>query len=182
MWEPAGVRRAGGVAARVIAALVLVALSAPSVHAQDGFEIAGEVDGLYPGAEATLEARVTNPHPFAILVTSTTASALDANPACPASMIEIGDLVAAVVIPPGGTGSVPLDVRMSAGAPDACQGATWPLEFTGTAVGTPTSGLPGTSVLDPRNPATLLAIGAVLLVGAVIAGGRDRRRRRPRAP
>jgi hypothetical protein len=182
MQQPDGVRRAGGVATCVIAALVLVGLSAPSVRAQDGFEIAGEVDGLYPGADATLEARVSNPHPFAIRVISTTASALDASPACPASMIEIGDLTAAVVIPPGGSGSVPLDVRLSAGAPDDCQGATWPLEFTGTAVGTPTSGLPGTSMLDPRTPATLLAIGAVLLVGALIAGSRDRRRRRTRAP
>jgi hypothetical protein len=182
MREPGGVRHAGGVAACVIAALVLLGLSTPLVHAQDGFQIAGEVDGLYPGADATLEVRLTNPHPFAIRVISTTVTVLDAGSACPASMLEIGDLQSAVVVPPGGTGSVPLDVRMSAQASDACQGATWPLVFTGTAVGTPTTGLPGTSMLDPRSPATLLAIGAALLVVALIAGGHDRRRRRTRAP
>jgi hypothetical protein len=182
MQEPDGVRRAGGVAACVIAALALVGLSAPSVHAQDGFQITGEVDGLHPGAGATLEARVSNPHPFAIRVISTSATVLDANPGCPASMLEIGDLTAAVLVPPGATATVPLDVRMRVGAPDACQGATWPLEFNGTAVGTPTSGLPGTSMIDPRDPATLVAIAAALLAAALVAIGRSRRRHRRTAP
>jgi hypothetical protein len=155
---------------------------APSAHAQDGFSIAGEVDGLYPGANATLEARVTNPHPFVIRVISTSATVFDASPACPASMLEIGDSEAIVEVPPGGTGTVPLDVRMSRDAPDACQGATWPLEFTGIAVGTDTGGLPGTSMIEPHGPALLVAIGAAVMVGALIAAGRDRRRRRARAP
>ena len=188
MQEPGGVSRAGGisraggVAACVIAALVLVGLSASSVHAQDAFTIAGEVDGLYPGADTTLNARVSNPHPFAIRVISTTVTVLDASPACPASMLQIGDSQASVVVPPGGSGTVPLDVQMSRGAPDACQGATWPLEFTGTAAGTPTSGLPETSMLDPRGPVALVAMMAVLLVGVLIVGGRERRRRGRRAP
>lgn len=165
-----------------MAALVLIGLSAASVHAQDGFEIAGEVGGLFPGADTTLDAVVTNPHPFAIRVISTTVTVLDASQACPASMLEIGDSDATVEVPPGGTATVPLDVRMSLDAPDACQGATWPLRFTGTAVGTPTSGLPGTSMIDPRSPAVLAAIGAVLLVGALIVRGRDRRRHRRIAP
>jgi hypothetical protein len=106
---------------------------------------------------------------------------LDASPACPASVLEISDSQASVVVAPGGTATVPLDVRMSRGASDACQGATWPLEFTGTAVGTPTSGLPETSMIDPRGPVALVALGAALLVGMLIAGGRDRRWRGRRA-
>jgi hypothetical protein len=180
--EPGGIRRFADVAACVVAALVLVGLSASAVHAADTFEIAGEVDGLYPGADTTLDARVTNPHPFGIRVISTTVTVFDASLGCPASMLEIDDSQATAEVPAGGTGTVPLDVRMSRGAPDACQGATWPLAFAGTAVGTPTIGLPGTSMLGPQSPVVLAAIGAVLLVGALIAGGRDRRRRRPRAP
>jgi hypothetical protein len=61
MRKPGGVGLPGDVVASLIAALVLVGLGAPSVHAQDGYEIAGEVDGLYPGAQTTLEARVANP-------------------------------------------------------------------------------------------------------------------------
>jgi hypothetical protein len=179
---PRSVRRAGGIAACVIVAVVLIGLSAPSVHAQGGFEIAGEVDGLFPGADMTLDAEVTNPYPFAIRVISTTVTVLDASPACPASMLEIGDSHATVEVPPGGTGTVPLDVRMSLNAPDACQGATWPLEFTGTAVGTATSGLPGTSVIDPRDLAALVVIGAAMLAAGIVAISRDRRRYRRRTP
>lgn len=173
--------RFGSIAACVIAALVLVGLSAGSVHAEETFELSGEVDGLYPGADTTLDAVVTNPYRFAIRVISTTVTVLDASPACPASMLEIGDSREAVEVPPGGTRTVPLAVRMSLRAPDACQGATWPLEFSGTAVGTATTGLPETSMIDPRHPMVLAAIGAVVLIGALIAGGRSGRLHRPRA-
>ncbi|MBA2634984.1 MAG: hypothetical protein H0U86_18630 [Chloroflexi bacterium] len=177
-----GVRRLGGVAACVVGTLVVVGLSAPSVRGQDGYTIAGEIDGLFPGADATLDARVTNPHPFTIRVISTSVTVLDANPACPASMLAIGDSRASFDVPPGGTGTVPLAVRMSLGAPDACQGATWPLEFTGTAVGMATSGLPSTSMIVAGGMALVVIIGTALLAGGLLAAGRHRRRHRPRAP
>lgn len=176
MQEPGGIGRIGDVAACVVAALLLAALNASSVHAQDGYQIAGEVDGLYPGAVATLDSRVTNPHPFPIRVVSTTVTVFDASSECPASMLEIGDSQATVEVPPLGMGTVPLDVRMSLSASDACQGATWPLMFTGTAVGTATSPLPTTSVLDRPSLAALVAVGAALLGAALIVVGRDRRR------
>lgn len=176
-----GPHRVRGVAAWIVASLVLVGLSAPPVAAQDGYTIVGEVDGLFPGADTTLDARVTNPHPFTIRVVSTNVTVLDANPACPASMLEIGDSRATFDVPPGGTGTVPMAVRMSLGAPDACQGATWPLEFTGTAVGTPTSGMPGTSMIVAGGTAAMAIIGAALVAGALIAAGR-RRSHRPRTP
>jgi LPXTG-motif cell wall-anchored protein len=174
-----GVRRAGGVAASLIAAFALASLGAPPAHARDEFEIAGEVDGLYPGAETTLDAVVTNPYPFAIRIMSTSAMVLDAGAACPASMLEVGDAQATVDVPAGATGIVPLPVRMDMSAPDACQGATWPLMFTGTAVRTDVGGLPGTNVLDPERQAALALIGSVLLVGGLLVA--RRRRRRPAA-
>lgn len=182
MQEPGGARRASGVAASVLAALILVGVSASSAHAQDGFAIAGEVDGLFPGADVTLDAQVTNPHPFAILVIAASATVLDATAGCPASMLEIGASQATVEVPAGGTGVVPLEVRMSLGAPDACQGVTWPLEFSGTAIGSQTSELPGTSMFDPQRLPALVAVGAALLAGALVAGGRARPRRGRRAP
>lgn len=175
MWKHGGVRRPGGVAAGLIAALVLVGLGAPSAHAQDGYEIAGEVDGLYPGAEATLDARVTNPYPFAIRVIATGGTVLDASQACPASMIEIAASQATVEVPAGETATVQLHVRMSRNAPDACQGATWPLAFTGTAVETGTSSLPGTSVLGSDGQGVLALIGVALVAGGLTFAGRRRR-------
>ena len=188
MPERRDVRRAGGIAACVVVALILAGLGAPSVHAQDGFVIAGEVDGLFPGAETTLDARLTNPHPFPIRVISTSVIVLDASPGCPASMLQIGDSQMTIVVPAGGTGTVPLHVRMSRSAPDACQGATWPLEFTGTAVGmapgTPpdtSMGEPWPSMPDPRSLAALFAIGAAITLAGLLVLGRDRRRRDERA-
>jgi hypothetical protein len=180
MQGPGGVRGAGAVVACVIAALSLVGLGAPSASAHDEFEIAGEVDGLYPGAETTLDALVTNPYPFAIQVISASATVGDASSACPASMLEVGDAQTTVEVPATSTGSVPLRVRMHASAPDACQGATWPLLFTATAVRTGVSGLPGTDVRDPERQAALALIGSLLLVaGFMLARRRRGHRSRP---
>jgi hypothetical protein len=158
--------------------LAVMAIPTPVVRAADRFAIAGEVDGLYPGATATLDARLTNPYPFAIRVISATATAQDASVACPASMLVIGDAQAEVEIPARASGSVPLAVRMVRSAPDACQGAIWPLEFTGTAVGPDTTELPGTSMLHPRNLPVLLAIGAALIGAGLVALGRRHHRAR----
>jgi hypothetical protein len=179
--DPTGFRSVGGVVAHAVAMLVLAACLAPAVRAADEFAISGKVDGLFPGANATLYARVTNPYPFTIRVVSTTATVHDASAACQASMLEIGDLTATVEISPGGEGTVPLDVRMDLAAPDACQGATWPLEFSGTAVGAAPSGLPGTSVIGPTGVAGLVAIGAVLVAVGLLALVRKRLHRPRRA-
>ena len=175
-----GVRRVSCLAACVVGTLLLVAPTAPSVGAQNGYTISGQVEGLFPGADATLDARVTNPHPVTIRVISTGVTVLDANPTCPASMLDVGGSGATFDVPPGGTMTVPLAVRMSRSAPDACQGATWPLEFTGTAVGTATSGLPGTSMIVVGGTAALAIVGAALLAGGLVVAANSRRHR-PRA-
>jgi len=173
-----GVRWPAGVTLSIIVALLLGGHGAAPVHAQDRYEIAGEVDGLYPGAETTLDARVTNPYPFAIRVIATGARVLDAAPGCPASMLVIGESLATAVLPAGGSDVVPLPVRMRRDAPDACQGATWPLAFTGTAVGTATGPLPGTSMFGPGGLGVPALIGVALLTGGLMLAGRRRRRER----
>jgi hypothetical protein len=171
-------RRHGGVAAAVLVALIVSAVAAPtSTRAQDEFQIGGEVEGLYPGAAATLEATVTNPHPFAIRVTNAGATVLDAGTGCPASMLQVDDAEPDVVIPAHSTGTVSLRVRMSRSAPDACQGATWPLRFTGTAVGPSTDGLPSTNLLDPRTMPGAAIFGAALFGLALLVARRARRTR-----
>jgi hypothetical protein len=174
-----------GIAAGVIAALFLIGQGAASVHAEENFTITGEVGGLYPGAETTLNAQVTNPQPFPIRVTSVAVRVRDASPGCPASMLEIRGSENAVEVPPGATRSVRLDVRMDRSAPDACQGATWPLEFTGTATGEePTT---GASPSDPTGPGgfaytganlVLLFVVMVALAAAGVLSLRQARRRR----
>jgi hypothetical protein len=173
VWFQAG--RHGGVAAAVLAALIVSAVFAPRIHAEDGFELSGEVDGLYPGAQVTLEATVTNPHPFAIRVTDAGATVLDAGSACPASMLQVERAEPNVVIGAHSTGTVSLQVRMSRRAPDACQGATWPLRFTGVAEEVPTVQLPSTSVLDPRTMPGAAIFGAALIGLALLVARWARR-------
>jgi hypothetical protein len=97
-------------------------------------------------------------------------------------MLEVGDSQETAEVPALGTGTVPLDVRMSMSAPDACQGATWPLEFAGTAVGTATSPLPGTSMLNSPGSAVVVVIGAGLLAASLLVVSSVRRRGRRTVP
>lgn len=147
----------------LLAAFVLAGPGISSARADDGFTISGEVDGLYPGVRATLEARVTNPHPFSIVVTSVTAVAADARASCPASMLEIEGTAEPVEVPARETAVVLLAVRMDRDAPDACQGATWPLTFRGQAFGDDGSGLPNTMVRPSGVLIGLVAIGTGLI-------------------
>lgn len=167
-------------AATAVAALALVGWSIPSVHADDGFTVAGEIDGLYPGIVTTLDATVTNPYPFAIRVSSVAVVVGDAGSGCPASMLEVGGSAGSVEVAGSGTGIVPLEVRMRGSAPDACQGATWPLLFTAIGIGPPTSDLPGTSLIDPEQIPDLVALGVALALIGGTAFVRQGRRRRPR--
>lgn len=166
---------ARGLAASAFAALVLLG-PGPLVYAQDTFGITGEVTGLYPGADATLDVRITNPQPFWIRVTSVAVRARDAGPGCPASMLELRDLHTVVNIPPGATGRLPLEIRMDAGAPDACQGASWTLEFTGSAVAPGANGLPSTSMSAARDVGVLVASVALFAAAGLLAGLRRRKR------
>jgi hypothetical protein len=175
----------------MVAWLIISGQATASVRAQekDEFEITGEVGGLYPGAEVTLQTRVTNPHPFPIRVTSVAATVGDAGPGCPASMLEVGGSEEAVEIPAGETRSVPLAVRMDRTAPDACQGATWPLEFRGTAtdVEPATGGSPSRPpgrvgfAYTGANLLLLLLITLSLAAAGVLALHQARRRRRKAA-
>ena len=158
--------------------MFLIAPAMAATHAEEPIEIAGEVDGLYPGASATLQAEVANPHPFPIEVTSFDVAVSDASALCPASALEIGSAGTGVVIDPGETGLVPIEVEMARSAPESCQGATWPLSYVATVVEVASGGVvppedPGEPIDDlPFTGADvlgLLAIGSTLVVIGVLA-------------
>lgn len=167
------VRIACTLAAGSIAAMILIG-PGTQVRAVEGFAITGQVDGLYPGADMTLDARVTNPYPFPIRVTSVGVTVQDAGPACPAWVIEVRDSRAEVDIPPNATGTVPLSIRMDPTAPDACQGATWRLKFAGTALAPGESDLPSTNTIPVQDLFALVAIGALIVAAGLLASLRRR--------
>jgi hypothetical protein len=182
MPVPRGARGAGALAAALIAA-VLVCASAVEVRAEEPFEISGEIDGLYPGAEATLTARVVNPYPFPIRVVTTRATVLDARDGCPASLLEVRDARTSAEIPAHGSGTVPLHVTLDRAAPDACQGATWPLVFSGTALVDGSSArLPETSILGVARSLGLVVFGLAVAALALVLAGRARRGDHRRVP
>jgi hypothetical protein len=183
-----GVRLAGIVTVGVITALSSMAAARAAVPVQqDAFEISGEVDGLYPGANTTLDARVTNPQPFTIRVTSVATAVDSANPSCPGSMLEIGDVRAPVDVPSGTTGTVPIAVHMDGNAPESCQGVTFTLEFVATATDT---GAPASQSMTPKSAGQgslaftgtdivkVLAIALALVALGVLARRAAHRRRR----
>jgi hypothetical protein len=181
-----GIRLSGTFAVGVITALTLMGDARAIVPVQQSpFEITGEVDGLYPGVVKMLDARVTNPQPFTIRVTSAGANVGDASPGCLASMLEVAGSTTAVDVPPGATGTVPLKMRMDRGAPDACQSVTFPLVFTATAVdvdsggtsGGPITIAPGSLAFTGANLVALVAIATGLVAGGLLAARHSRRRR-----
>jgi len=111
------------------------------------FVISGNVDGLFPGGSATLPLRIRNPLTTSIRVDTLTLIAGAANPGCAPANLAAGPSLAplnnlytitlspALVIPTGKTVDGPqLPITLRPSAPDACQNATFPLVYGGTAV------------------------------------------------
>lgn len=96
--------------------------------------IAGEVEGLYPGGAATLPLRITNPHSFAVTVTSLVIEVLQPEANCPAGALVVDQPPLGTVVPRDAATTVDVTVRMLATAPDGCQGATFPLRYTVSAI------------------------------------------------
>jgi hypothetical protein len=118
----------------------------------------GQVQGLYPGAVVALPLTLTNPNSFGIRVTSVTVAVQTPTPAsssttsaCAATDIQVGTRDAQNVFHPatplpasitisvdlGKNGHAPTTavwLRMIPSPHDACQGATFPLAYGGSAV------------------------------------------------
>lgn len=103
------------------------------------FELRGDLAEVYPGFDGTLTVTLTNPHRFAIVVNSIevavgppTGVAVGDGP-CLASHLEVDEFSGDREVGRLGTAIQGLDARMSSDAPDACQGASFPLSYSGTA-------------------------------------------------
>ena len=113
------------------------------------FTISGSLSAVYPGegypvasTRAPLDVYlvVTNPNNQAIQVTSLTMSVGNASAGCvAANLAPVRETVSfSVVVPKNSTlggHSFPMPISMLPSAPDACQGAHFPLILSGTAVG-----------------------------------------------
>ena len=98
----------------------------------------GTISGLYPGATEELPLLVVNPSQATVLLERLTITAgTPDRPGCPADAIFIGSPATrgagstdlALTIEPDRTIAISVPVGMVPGAPEACQGATFPLRY-----------------------------------------------------
>jgi hypothetical protein len=91
--------------------------------------VTGRARGLYPGKTGKVRVNVRNLDPFAIRVLRVSARVGDAAPGCPRSVLNVRALRTRLRIRPGGRIKTWLTIKMLPTAPDACQGATFPITF-----------------------------------------------------
>jgi hypothetical protein len=105
------------------------------------FTISGAVDGLFPGATSKLFVTVTNPNNQAMTVTdlSATLQSVSDAPGCDASTADLTigkytgeDFDVAKNSSASSSGYIPLSLPHTVA--NACQGATYNLQYSGTAV------------------------------------------------
>jgi hypothetical protein len=99
-----------------------------------GLRVVGHVDGLYPGAQAKLAAKVKNPNAFPVVLRSLRAKVMTAAPGCGPESLSVGRYRGHRTIAAHRARRVLLGVEMVADAGGACQGATFPLRFMAKAV------------------------------------------------
>lgn len=107
----------------------------PPTDRGNAFEISGDAtETLYPGVWTTLELTVVNPFTFAIVVDSVSVTVGSASPACTAGNVELGDPVVPLEIARDAGGVITVPIGLQIDAVDTCQGATFLISYTATAV------------------------------------------------
>lgn len=94
------------------------------------FPISGSIADLVPGDQRTLTVLLTNPNPFTVSVNQLTVTATAASAACGLAHLAIEPLPAPVLVGGNASGTAGIPIKLVATAPDACQGATFPLTFS----------------------------------------------------
>ena len=102
--------------------------------ATTSFELTGDVTGIYPNATVVAPVRVHNSEQYALTVERTQVLIGDAAAGCDAANLTATAVGPPVVVAAGGVANIPIQVHMLASAPDACQGATFPLTFVAEGV------------------------------------------------
>jgi hypothetical protein len=120
---PAGTLRGEGASWRPASAVVQSTSS--------GFKISGKLTGLYPGATRELVLVVHNPQMFPIVVTSITTTVASPSAGCQASNLVVTAFSGELPLRARTSAEVSVPVLMRHVAPDACQGAVFPLTYSG---------------------------------------------------
>ena len=125
----------------VLLVATVVTVPVAVAHAADvQFTLTTDYTGLYPNADVSVPVTVHNPEAYRLAVHTADVRVGDASPACSAANLEASSYSGDVIAPAHGDTTIPIRMHMLASAPDACQGATFPLSFT--ASGSPSTPSP----------------------------------------
>ena len=103
------------------------------VIAEGEFHVLGRVQGLYPGAGRGLRLMVVNRTEDRMRVTAIRARVGDANAGCESTTLVPTSFRGSMWVPASSIKRLRLPIRMRVSAPDACQGARYPVAFIGRA-------------------------------------------------
>lgn len=107
---------------------------APDIAATTGaFGISGNVKGLYPGAKKSLILEVTNHESFNITVTKISTTIHSMKNGCSSSNLSVSTFSGHLSVAANGTRFTTVQAMMAHSAPNVCQGATFALQYSGTA-------------------------------------------------
>jgi hypothetical protein len=132
-----GFRRLG--VARYIAAFLALCFLVPggigigSAEAASGFSIKGKTGPLFPGTTGDLILTIRNPFDFGIVVHSVRVVVRDASANCGGENLQTPGYTSDVKVKANSSVKVTAPITMAADAPNACQGKSFPLVFSGRA-------------------------------------------------
>jgi hypothetical protein len=105
--------------------------SAAAAKRKADLPIHGKVGGLYPGVEKKLRVHIRNTADRQMWVKAVETEIGDASPSCVTGYLYIKQKTGRHRrVPPHSHRRIKLRVRLASAAPDACQGAQWPLHYT----------------------------------------------------
>jgi hypothetical protein len=98
-------------------------------HKQRPVTITGSVENLHPGTPTLMVARARNNTRHRIIMRRLRLKVRDASTSCPRTMLQTKTLRRRNSLPPRRARTVPIEITLVAGAPDACQQAFFPIKF-----------------------------------------------------
>jgi hypothetical protein len=102
-------------------------------HKQRPVTITGSVENLQPGMSTVMIAHARNNTGHRVIVRKLRLKVRDASAACPRTMIRTKTLRRRNALPQRRIRTVPIQITLVDGAPDACQQAIFPIRFTARA-------------------------------------------------
>jgi hypothetical protein len=105
--------------------------ASPAAAAHKGhIEVHGKVGGLYPGAQKKLRVHVKNTAGSRMWVKAVQTAVGDASSSCESDYLGVRQKTGKhKFVAPHSEKKVKVNVHLDSSAPDACQGAKWPLDY-----------------------------------------------------